>query len=308
MLPKAFPVVNANDFKTTLSQSTSSWAKAEYLGYPLFSIGIASRIFHPEQTFKVSQVHHLTDQTQARPPSESRCSFLDIVLASSLVVLWLATLIGGFRISLDHAPLVVTVLGMFIRTFFHTGLFIVTHESIHRNISKHCFINNFFGYLTSYLYTFLAYRVLAKNHRLHHRFPGTQQDPDSAYPNKNNYFLWYFRFMNNYQADGQAWVSVIGMAIIFCILISFHIPVLNLLLFWILPMIASSFQLFTFGIFLPHRRGDSLNLDRHQASSTNLPVLWSFIACYHFGYHWEHHQYPYLSWYRLPQAHFERKA
>ncbi|MGF1458712.1 MAG: fatty acid desaturase [Leptolyngbyaceae cyanobacterium] len=242
---------------------------------------------------------------QIRSLHESKYSYLDIGLASLLVMLWLATLIGGFSISLDRTPLFLTVLGIFIRVFLRTGLFIITHESIHRNISKYDFINNFFGNLSSYPYALLPYGILARNHRLHHRFPRTHQDPDFAYPNQNKYFSWYFRFMKAYQADGQAWVSVTGMAIIFCTLISFHVPVLNLLLFWIIPMIASSLQLFSFGIFLPHRRGDSQNFDRHRASSIKLPLLWSFITCYHFGYHWEHHQYPYLPWYRLPQAYCE---
>jgi len=245
---------------------------------------------------------------QTGPLHEGRSSYLDIGLASLIVMLWLVTLLGGFSIPLNGVPLVATVLGIFIRTFLHTGLFVVVHESIHRNISRHCFLNNFFGYLASFLYALLAYRVLAKNHRLHHRFPGTQQDPDFAFPNKKDYFSWYFRFMKSYQADGQAWVSIMGMAIAFCILIAFHVSALNLLLFWIIPMIASSFQLFTFGIFLPHRHSDGWDLDPHQASTTHLPVLWSFIACYHFGYHREHHQYPYLPWYRLPQAYFESKA
>lgn len=245
---------------------------------------------------------------QTRLLNEVRHAYLDVGWASLLVMLWLATLMGGFSISLDRVPLTVTVLGIFIRTFLHTGLFIITHESIHRNISKHRFLNDFFGCLTSSLYALLAYGSLAKNHKLHHQFPGTQQDPDFAYTNKNGYFSWYFKFMKSYQADGQVWVSVMGIAIAFCILISFHIPVLNLFLFWIIPMVASSFQLFTFGIFLPHRHGDSQNSDQHQASSINLPVLWSFIACYHFGYHREHHQYPYLPWYRLPRAYFDSKA
>jgi beta-carotene ketolase (CrtW type) len=245
---------------------------------------------------------------QARPLYEGRPSYLDVGLASLIVVFWLATLLGGFSVSVDRVPWVVTVFGILIRTFLHTGLFVVIHESIHRNISRDGFLNDFFGYLTSTLYALLPYRVLAENHRLHHRFPGTQQDPDFALPNKKGYFSWYFRFMKSYQADGQVWVSVMGMAIAFCVLIAFHVSVLNLLLFWIVPMVASSFQLFTFGIFLPHRHSDSWNLDPHRASSTHLPVLWSFIACYHFGYHQEHHQYPYLPWYRLPQAYFESTA
>jgi beta-carotene ketolase (CrtW type) len=245
---------------------------------------------------------------QTRPLSGGRSYLLDIGLASLLTALWLMTLIGGLGISLAHTPLVVTLLVVLVRTFLHTGLFIVTHEAIHRNISRSSILNDCFGYLTSSLYALLPYGVLARNHRLHHRFPGTHQDPDSAYPCRGDYFSWYIRFMMNYQANGQAWVSVFGMAIIFCILVFIQIPVLNLFLFWIIPLIGSSFQLFTFGIFLPHRYNNSEHLDQHRALSTKLPVLWSFITCYHFGYHWEHHQYPNLSWYQLPQAYLDGKA
>jgi len=240
--------------------------------------------------------------------SVGKYHLLDTVLASSLIALWVITLIGGFSISLAHVPLVATVLGVLVRTFLHTGLFIVTHEAIHRNISRSGLLNDGFGYLTSSLYALLPYAVLAKNHRLHHRFPGTRQDPDSAHPDRDDYLSWYLRFMMNYQANGQAWVSAVGMAIIFCILVSIHIPASNLLLFWIIPLIGSSFQLFTFGIFLPHRYSSNEHLGQHRALSTNLPVFWSFITCYHFGYHREHHQYPNLSWYQLPQAYLEGKA
>ena len=245
---------------------------------------------------------------RSRKMSNGRASLLDIGLASLLVTLWLTTLVGGFRIPLANTHWGIVFFGVLIRTFLHTGLFIVTHEAIHRNISKHYFLNDFVGHLTSYLYALLPYAVLAKNHRLHHQFPGTQQDPDSAYPHRGNYIFWYFRFMKNYQANGQAWISIIGMAIIFCILISLRVPVLNLLLFWIIPMVVSSFQLFTFGVFLPHRHRKGQSPGQHQVISTNLPVFWSFVTCYHFGYHWEHHQYPYLPWYQLPQAYLYRKA
>lgn len=245
--------------------------------------------------------------TQNRPLYDGRYTLLDIGLASLLVVVWLATLIGGFSLPLAHTPLVVILLGVFVRTFAHTGLFIVAHEAIHRNISKHGFLNHLFGYLTSYLYALLPYAVLARNHRLHHRFPGTEWDPDSGHPERGSCFIWYCKFMKTYQTDGQIWVSMIGMAAIFCTLIFLHIPVVNLTLFWIFPMVASSLQLFIFGIFLPHRYTDSEERDRHQASSINLPVLWSFITCYHFGYHLEHHQYPYLPWYRLPEVYLDRQ-
>ncbi len=77
-----------------------------------------------------------------------------------------------------------------------------------------------------------------------------------------------------------------------------HISAVSLLLFWFLPIVLSSMQLFLFGTYLPHRSEDSEN--SHHAVSSNYPLILSFLTCYHFGYHWEHHEYPHLPWYKLP--------
>lgn len=238
----------------------------------------------------------------------ARSPYLSIGLAGLIVMLWLVSLIDAFTIHLSHLPLVVILLKILIRGFFHTGLFIVTHEAIHRNISHHRWLNDTFGYLTSFLYALLPYKILARNHKLHHRFPGTDLDPDHSESDTHNFLSWYFKFMKTYQADGQGWVSLTGMGITFCILVSLHIPILNLVLFWIIPMVTSSLQLFTFGVFLPHRKKVGGYEDVHRINSIHFPVFWSFVTCYHFGYHWEHHQYPHLPWYQLPQAYWAEKT
>jgi beta-carotene ketolase (CrtW type) len=79
-------------------------------------------------------------------------------------------------------------------------------------------------------------------------------------------------------------------------------PLPRLLLFWTLPLLLSSLQLFLFGTYLPHRRAPGRSSDRHRAVSLVWPELLSFLACYHFGYHWEHHCHPHLPWFRLPAA------
>jgi beta-carotene ketolase (CrtW type) len=72
----------------------------------------------------------------------------------------------------------------------------------------------------------------------------------------------------------------------------------------------SSLQLFLVGTFLPHRgqdhnpgenQGDDLGEDRHRSISLALPEGLSLLACYHFGYHREHHRAPQLAWHQLPQ-------
>ena len=225
---------------------------------------------------------------------------ISLTVASIIICLWFASLITFLNLDISQIPLILILLGVFLRSFLHTGLFITTHEAIHGVISQNRQINNFFGYATSWLYALLPYKILAKNHRLHHSYPASKQDPDFYSLDSNNFLLWYVNFMKKYQEGRQAWILLIGMAIILAFLISLHIPLVNIFLFWVIPILISSWQLFTFGIFFPHRQTAEGYSDRHRAKSNNYSVFWSFIACYHFGYHWEHHQYPNLPWYCLP--------
>jgi beta-carotene ketolase (CrtW type) len=75
----------------------------------------------------------------------------------------------------------------------------------------------------------------------------------------------------------------------------------NLILFWIIPPLLSTFQLFYFGTYLPHRELSEPYTDAHRTRSNDYNVFWSFLSCYHFGYHWEHHEYTHIPWWRLPK-------
>ena len=227
---------------------------------------------------------------------------IGLAVATIIIFLWFASLIGFLTIELAQIPRVLIIFGVLLRSFLHTGLFITTHEAIHGVISKHRPINDSLGLATSFLYALLPYKILAEKHRLHHCYPATEKDPDFHASDSNNFLLWYISFMKEYQKGRQAWILLIGMAIIFGFLLCLHISSLNIFLFWVIPIVISSWQLFTFGIWLPHRSMGEGYRDRHQAKSNNYSVFWSFITCYHFGYHWEHHQYPHLPWYKLPLA------
>ena len=234
-----------------------------------------------------------------------------IAVGVTLISLWFISLIGLLTIDLSAVFPLWIIAGVSIRSFLHTGLFITTHEAIHGVISQHRRVNDVIGYITALLYALLPYQVLAKNHRLHHRYPATERDPDFYPSDSNNFLLWYGNFMSEYLKGKQAWVLLIGMAIIFCAFIGLHISPSNIFLFWVIPILISSLQLFTFGIYLPHRQlaegygnrpSHRVENNPHRARSNNYSVFWSFITCYHFGYHWEHHQYPNLPWYKLPIA------
>jgi hypothetical protein len=72
-------------------------------------------------------------------------------------------------------------------------------------------------------------------------------------------------------------------------------------------MIASGFnlekiqQLFIFGTYLPHR-GEHAAGNQTQSRSQSRNHVWAFISCYFFGYHYEHHDQPYLPWWKLAEA------
>lgn len=225
-----------------------------------------------------------------------------LIIASVIIFFWFVSLIEFLTLNTAQIPIFVIILGVWLRSFLHTGLFITTHEAIHGVLSKNRQINDFVGHTTSLLYALLSYKVLAENHRLHHRYPASEQDPDFYSSDASNFLLWYISFMKKYQKGKQAWVLLIGMVFIFGGFINLQFPLSNIILFWVIPIIISSWQLFTFGIFLPHRPVEEGYYDHHRAKSNNYSVFWSFITCYHFGYHWEHHQYPYLPWYKLPLA------
>ena len=229
-------------------------------------------------------------------------SLVSMAIAIGIISLWFASLIALLRLELEQVPLIAIFIAVWLRAFLHTGMFIIIHDSIHGVVSNNQKLNDFMGYVAAFLYAILPYQTLASNHRIHHRYPATEQDPDFYQDNPRNFWLWYGSFMKDYQKGNQFWILFWGMTVIFWILIFLGAAIPNIFLFWVIPIIISSLQLFTFGIYLPHRPQPQGYSDRHRAKSNSYSVWLSFITCYHFGYHWEHHQYPNLPWYKLPLA------
>lgn len=225
-----------------------------------------------------------------------------ILLAISVISLWLASLIILLSINISQLPWFLLILAVLLRAFLHTGLFITTHDAIHGTVfPQHRQFNDFIGSVAARMYVFLPYKILLEKHQLHHQYPASAKDPDFCEDGSKNPFLWYLSFMKGYLEGKQSWVVFIGMSLVFYpLLLGLHIPLVNLILFWLFPIFLSSIQLFCFGIFLPHRQPKEGYTNRHRAKSSNFSVFLSFLTCYHFGYHWEHHEYPHLPWYKLP--------
>ncbi len=227
-----------------------------------------------------------------------------ILIAGIVILLSISSLIVLFSIDVSQTPLILIVAAILLRAFLHTGLFITAHDAMHGTVfPQNRKVNDFIGSIATRMYALLSYKTLLEKHKLHHRYPASDKDPDFFEKEQKNPFAWYAKFMKSYLEGKQTWVLLIGMSLIFyLLLLGLKIPISNLLLFWLLPLSLSSVQLFYFGIFLPHRRPAGGYRNRHRARSNYYSVFWSFIACYHFGYHWEHHEFPNLPWYKLPSA------
>ena len=188
--------------------------------------------------------------------------------------------------------------------WLNVGLFIVAHDCMHGSLAPHRpFVNRLVGTLCVAVYAAFSYAKLYDKHHEHHRHSGTERDPDYNHKDPRRFAPWYLGFFREY-------FSLREFAILTAILIGYiwvlgaTIP--NVLAFWALPAILSSFQLFYFGTYLPHREGDAPFTDRHRARSNDYSWAVSLITCFHFGYHHEHHEHPYVPWWRLPRVRAER--
>ena len=212
-----------------------------------------------------------------------------VYVALTIIILWFATLAFALQWQLEFdSP--VTYLLILLLTHLYTGLFITAHDAMHGTVAKNLKLNHAIGHFTSLLFSFNFYRRLFPKHHEHHRYVATDKDPDY---HGGNFFAWYLSFLKQYLNIWQ----ILLMAISFNILKLF-LPTENLIVFWMLPAVLSTLQLFYFGTYLPHR-GEHKQDNIHKSNSQKLNHAWAFLSCYFFGYHYEHHASPGTPWWQL---------
>jgi beta-carotene ketolase (CrtW type) len=180
-----------------------------------------------------------------------------------------------------------------IQTYLYTGLFITAHDAMHGLVSSNRRLNSIVGQSATWLFAALSYSRLNRKHQLHHQFPGEAADPDYS-TGSQNFWRWWFLFLKNY----VSWWQIITMAIIFNVL-QIWVNQQNLIVFWVLPSVLATFQLFYFGTYRPHRLPHTEPMMPHRARSQNGSHLWAMLSCYFFGYHYEHHESPQTPWWKL---------
>lgn len=210
-----------------------------------------------------------------------------LIVALIVVSVWLISIILLMHLQVNFSnPL--HYLLIFVQMHLYTGLFITAHDAMHGTVSANRKLNNATGQLCTMLYACFPFHRLNSKHHEHHKYVHTDRDPDYY---EGAFFPWYLKFIREYLSVWQ----IIVMALIFNVL-KLWINEVNLLLFWVLPSLLSTMQLFYFGTWLPHH-GEHQNTHHSRSQSNN--HLLAFFSCYFFGYHYEHHDSPGTPWWKL---------
>ncbi|OKH53271.1 beta-carotene ketolase [Calothrix sp. HK-06] len=235
------------------------------------------------------------------PLENSIHPYRGITTAIAIMGIWAVSLILLMNVNVQETNIIALVAGVLCQTFCYTGLFITAHDAMHGAVNSHNIkLNHSIGSLCLFLYGALSYKTLLKKHWQHHQHPGTENDPDFHDGKHQNMIAWYFHFMKGY----WSWKQIIIITIVYNSLAYVaHVPQINLILFWVTPSLLSSLQLFYFGTFEPHSQPITGYTDSSHTRTISRPAWLSFLTCYHFGYHKEHHQYPNVPWWQLSKVH-----
>lgn len=227
---------------------------------------------------------------------------IGLMLASAIISAWAVVHVACVffvPVTVDRLWLIVPM--VVLQTWLYVGLFIVAHDCMHGSLVPfRPEINRWVGRLCLTLYAGFSFDNLNRKHHLHHRHSGTADDPDFDETPPHGFWHWYYRFFTEY-FGWREYLFISALTLVYILVLGADLT--NVLLFWALPALLSSLQLFTFGTYLPHRPVGGSFLDRHNARTNNYSWWLSLLSCFHFGYHHEHHLTPDVPWWRLPRAH-----
>lgn len=214
--------------------------------------------------------------------------YAGLAIAMTIILLWSVSMWWLLHLDITWRNPWVYV-GLLVQTHLYTGLFITAHDAMHGVVSRNKRVNHAIGWVSAMLFSYNFYWRLYPKHHMHHRHVATDDDPD--YHASERFIPWYFRFITSYVTIWQ----ILLMALTFNLL-KLVFPVPNLVMFWMVPAILATFQLFYFGTYLPHRGHHD---NKHRSGTLSQNHLWAFLSCYFFGYHYEHHDSPGTPWWQL---------
>lgn len=233
-----------------------------------------------------------------------RQRLIGLTLAAAVLAAWLSVHLSTLFLIQPAPTGMVAVALIALQCWLNVGLFIIAHDCMHGSLAPGWVrLNTAIGTLSLFVYAGFSYAKLKPKHFEHHARPGTTEDPDWSAAHPDQAGRWYFDFVRRYFGLRE---FAILTALLTMYTAVFGVALERMLAFWALPAIASSFQLFYFGTFLPHRDSGVAFVDEHRARSNAYGYLGSLISCFHFGYHHEHHLSPRTPWWALPALRVSR--
>lgn len=237
----------------------------------------------------------------------TRQSLIGLSLAALVFGVWLGVhLWAMFAFRIDASNWALAPFIFALQCWLSVGLFIVAHDGMHGSLAPAApKLGQGVGAVLLFLYAGFGWRRMRDAHFDHHRHVGTAGDPDFNAVNPHNFWPWYGLFLKRYFGPlSMAWVWTVVLS--YWLLLD--VPMLNIVLLYGFPAMASSLQLFYFGTYRPHRHESAAGaaagfVDRHNARSNDFGPLASLFSCFHFGYHHEHHLSPGTPWWALPARH-----
>ena len=240
-------------------------------------------------------------------PERSFQRAIGLALALAIAGSWLsihAYAMFVFELSWTNWPLALVMAA--VQCWLSVGVFIVCHDAMHGTlVPGRPAVNGAIGTVLLALYAGFGWKHLRDAHLTHHKLAGHAGDPDFDEHNPADFWRWYATFFRRY----FGWQSILFVHTVVGIYwLVLDIPMVQIVMLYGLPALASSLQLFYFGTFRTHRHlpgaGDSGGgfADHHNARSDDFGTLASLASCFHFGYHLEHHRRPDVPWWALPAA------
>jgi beta-carotene/zeaxanthin 4-ketolase len=241
---------------------------------------------------------------------------MSIILSFLIISSWLTHLAWCILNPPSHWLLVLS--HIWFQSFLTMGLFIVAHDCMHGNVQPLAKKwQHYVGSFALVIYAGFSFKKLRHAHMLHHKYPASSNDPDyinninvdlknlsennqiiHTKTNSNeNFFVWLKNFTTKY----FGWKEFLILHLHVGLILFFAQHWSHLFFYFAIPSWISALQLFYFGTYLPHRNWQHQDSDEHKARSNSYSILISLLACYHFGYHHEHHIHPSVPWWDLPR-------
>jgi len=239
------------------------------------------------------------------PPARARQGAIGLGLALLIAGSWLGIHAYGmfvFELTWTNWPFALALAA--VQCWLSVGVFIVCHDAMHGSlVPGKPKLNGAIGTVLLALYAGFAWRQLRDAHFAHHKLAGHAGDPDFDEHHPGDFRRWYATFFRRY----FGWRSILFVHTVVGIYwLVLDIPMVQIVMLYGLPALASSLQLFYFGTFRPHRHmpGEDAAAfaDRHNTRSEGFGTIASLATCFHFGYHLEHHRRPDVPWWALPGA------